>query len=52
MNMNSGDLYQKLLENKRDVKEERFVIKPRKKINTNALHAAIYKVKQQKEILD
>lgn len=52
MNMNSGDLYEKLLHSKRDTKEERFTIRPKKKLNTVNLHVALYRVKRQKELLD
>jgi hypothetical protein len=49
INMNSGELYGKLMRVKKEKKEDNFVIKPQKKLNTLSLHSALYKVKKQKE---
>ncbi|KAL4489505.1 hypothetical protein ABPG73_019462 [Tetrahymena malaccensis] len=50
--INSADLYNKLLEGQRIKKEDRFVIKPARKLNTFQIHSALFKIKKQKEELD
>ncbi|CAD8054205.1 unnamed protein product [Paramecium sonneborni] len=52
LNMNSQEIFQKIVMGKKEPKEERFRIKPKQKINTTALHSALLKVKKQKEELD
>jgi len=50
--LNSADLYNKLLEGQKIKKESRFVIKPARKLNTFSIHSALFKIKKQKEELD
>ncbi|EAR96537.1 hypothetical protein TTHERM_00192060 (macronuclear) [Tetrahymena thermophila SB210] len=50
--INSADLYNKLLEGQKIKKEDRFVIKPARKLNTFQIHSALFKIKKQKEELD
>lgn len=45
LNMNSKEIFNKIYFGKKEPKEQRFYIKPKQKINTNALHSALLKIK-------